>query len=139
MYFVIRIDQKSICFVSFSLSNTENYTWSDSYRSDRQLGSISPTFYMQFFVHRSQKGKKAMMTWLSFYAFGMWAQKAAHKTLMKSITDNCVFKFLRYAFAGWKKFPKNKIKHVFTCFLVLLLLLCSNKGYANKLDHWLIK
>ncbi len=138
MYFVIRIDQKSICFVTFSLSNTENYTWSDKYRLDN-WGQFHQRFTSSFLCTDPKRAKRQRWLDCLLALLGREHKKAEHKTVMKSTTDNCVFTFLRYAFTGWKKFPKNKIKHVFTCFLVWLLLLCSNKGFANKLDYWLIK
>jgi len=51
--------------------------WQSSHQCARTrwciLGSISPTFYKHFCVPWSQKHKKTMMTWLSFYPFGIFS------------------------------------------------------------------
>jgi len=49
--------------------------------------SISSTFYDSFYVHRSQKCKKILTTWLFFALLVSACVKAAHRTLMK-LTPN---------------------------------------------------
>jgi len=64
-------------------------------------------FKSSFFEHRSQKLKKRLTTWLSFFALSGSANvKAAHRMLMKSTPDVNFINILQAAFSYKKCFTQ---------------------------------